>query len=348
MHIAPHRSPNTPTDGFSMVELMVVIAIIGLLIALLLPTLGGVRETTKQALCAANQSQLRKLLQSTPGLDGYLMMPPAGEWVKYVSARGGEPSLICPADEDVEEQSMSGIEGYYVYQVGPGGNGGAFLTDMAPGTGWTQAQSELHRIVGKTGGANEYDGDWGGSEEGWPEKPTYYGKTIAPDDFEVGFQNDAALVLEMSAKPIKAVSVYSPESPVTPYSDHYLSFDKNGNGVTSGAEAKAEAVLELAGKNNKKISSFPAQAEVASTGLTSYGMNVELAANPLKGSDKQVLLLDYRKYTADYNGVGTDDVFEEQFAGRHFGRANVLRLDGSVTSALAAEDVDPSLNPDLW
>jgi len=39
------------TDGFTIVELMVVVAVICILIALLLPTLGMVREQARTAHC---------------------------------------------------------------------------------------------------------------------------------------------------------------------------------------------------------------------------------------------------------------------------------------------------------
>jgi len=46
------------SSGFTLIELLVVISIIGLLIAILLPSLQTARETARQALCMNNQRQV--------------------------------------------------------------------------------------------------------------------------------------------------------------------------------------------------------------------------------------------------------------------------------------------------
>ncbi len=54
--MTPHR--RQPLHGFTLVELLVVVAIIAMLIAVLQPALQKAREATRRAACASNQHQL--------------------------------------------------------------------------------------------------------------------------------------------------------------------------------------------------------------------------------------------------------------------------------------------------
>jgi prepilin-type N-terminal cleavage/methylation domain-containing protein len=60
----PSRMPrNRPTPGFTLIELLAVIAIIGVLGAIVLLSMGKVRETTRRAGCASNLRQIGVLIQ---------------------------------------------------------------------------------------------------------------------------------------------------------------------------------------------------------------------------------------------------------------------------------------------
>jgi len=52
------RTRRRPRHGFTLVELMVVIAIIAILIAILIPGLGRAREAARRTLCQSNLKQV--------------------------------------------------------------------------------------------------------------------------------------------------------------------------------------------------------------------------------------------------------------------------------------------------
>ena len=71
------RRPTRPT-GFTLVELLVVIAIIALLIALLLPAVQGVRESARMVQCRNNLRQIGTAATQHTAAHGHL---PTGGWV---------------------------------------------------------------------------------------------------------------------------------------------------------------------------------------------------------------------------------------------------------------------------
>ena len=88
-----------PYRAFGLLELVVVIAMIGLLMACLLPMLGRVRATVRTAVCAANVKQMALALRMyTDDNDGFIFplktteTAPAGTWWWFGFEADGGPA----------------------------------------------------------------------------------------------------------------------------------------------------------------------------------------------------------------------------------------------------------------
>jgi prepilin-type N-terminal cleavage/methylation domain-containing protein/prepilin-type processing-associated H-X9-DG protein len=122
--------------AFTLLELLVVMAIIAILVALLIPALGRAKEKSQRITCAGNLRQINlALLLYRTDHNGFMPPPgqPSGSWPEQLrSSYGNLRLLVCPADPSattgsVEPSStnadtaarsylMNGFADYYVGQ----------------------------------------------------------------------------------------------------------------------------------------------------------------------------------------------------------------------------------------
>lgn len=157
-----------PNEGFTLVELLVVIGIIVILMAILFPVFQSVRENARQTNCLANLHQISAALKQYRTDFGSFPLPPYYDGTRYfggVTALFPEyipdkTTLICPDDrqidgvtKDAKDKAYSSYNGYV----------------QSPQASWDFAPVTAKSPDGDieiTGQKRTYN-YWGYSQDGW-------------------------------------------------------------------------------------------------------------------------------------------------------------------------------------
>ena len=116
-----HNHTTHRRGGFTLVELLVVIAVIGLLIALLLPALGSVRESAMGAMCSSRMRQCGIAMHTYAESHGGYLPKVTGHgldadesWIAKLGPYLEEVDVIrtCPSDPEADYRTENGLTSY--------------------------------------------------------------------------------------------------------------------------------------------------------------------------------------------------------------------------------------------
>jgi len=336
----PRRGRGHRRPAFTLVEVLIVVALIALLVAILMPTLNRARELAKAATCRSNLKQIWSCLHAADGL----RLPGPYAWIGQVRASGDEAILQCPSRlVETSDASRTVTVGGNVQQMDPPGSVvfDAVESDTIIRVFCEQICHELPSgVVVDISEPGRYTSSFVGTRKVIPagtavdcwfvffdpvgsNSTTSSGHLVMPGDV-IGLICDDGTLDDSDDALARTGTQYPRRQPAR-------GFETNAEDITLSPDRRRITIHNF-------HSSFPGENMrilTAPGGASGYGYNAGVrAAGERPG---QLLLVDYDKSVVDLDGIGHDDDVSRWLAPRHLGRANVLCVDGSVRAYLPSE-----------
>ena len=333
------------TSGFTLTEMILCVAIIGLLVSILLPGFNRTMEMSRSAVCKGNLHSLSQFVVASPTYDGTSptygtrsLVPPMF-WPEALHDGNMGNYVYCPSQLVHIADAGPSLKDIYIRQ-----DGGPEGHSVTPGVVTTNLSDVLLK--------NEVNDPqvfytWGNRSNGSYENRGWDwvydlngGKKPERNQAMVTIATCAAFMITFNRGHVEFTPLgHHPNWGSG--SKHWISKGKETGPASENWED--DVLVRLTGEDYPTINP-PVRSDSAKA-ISDYAMNSLIPAQAYRPS--QLLLVEYAGTVAWLDGQDENEPYkDEPFDGdlingevmaRHLGRANYVRIDGSVADATKEE-----------
>jgi prepilin-type N-terminal cleavage/methylation domain-containing protein len=317
--------------GFTLVEMLVVVAIIALLVAILLPALSAAKEHAYDAVCRSNLHHLFEVLHTPGSNPENFRFPNVRSWIPKVMGSDSSGNLICPKDEDQTSDGALGMNG-------------VTIINPPPSVVFNEYESStiIHGFIEQDGFSlpSSVDVDIyepGYYENNYDRNPTtipagtvvdsYFlffdplGSQNATSSGSVTFSADIIGIIVKTNKLDRSDVVLGKPGTEYPVGQNARGFENNAERITLENDMRTLTIHNFQ-------STFPGEHMRILTdrgGISSYGMNIFITPPNIRPG--QLLLAEYDSTVVRAGG----ETHLEMLQARHFDHVNILYVSGKVS-----------------
>jgi prepilin-type N-terminal cleavage/methylation domain-containing protein len=327
--------------GFTLAELMVVVAVIALLVAILLPTFNGAMSTVRDGMCKSNLFHIAQTLHSDVRNNANISAGYNWLGVTMAGSENSKDLIWCPSDTRSRsafnsDWIMKNLEQFYNLQFNTNSTTSyacSFFPDILGGKKVPDGQ--LWAIYPR-GGLNQP-----------PKSPWSPLPTVAENQAFIATDNDAGVMVTFRPDSILFESLVPPDS--VGYSRQFV---VKGAGTppcplpigSLPDDADDKCIIHLWGMDYKQIAP---PVSISMGAQSSYGINGLVAEKAWR--PEQFLVMDSNALVIEAQSGSKTAFLDEALVPRHNGKLNVVTCGGDVKKAsLIDMELELKKSDSLW